>query len=909
MKPGPALGQPPRLRTLWWIACAAIGGFAITARAAEPRIEFATSGASGRSVNPLRLHVDTAGPARRSPLEFELPAGARFVIPPPATVPEGEGAPAIVILHLLVLPEAPAGELELRGSLGGRPLEARLGVRALPDFRVLGVPTETLVGFGGEGVTAGLVVRNRGNTALTFTVSAQTGNEGPRVTFDADTFDLPAGGERKVTVSMLAPERSRVATEHTVAVLIEGRASGFARSDPVIITMLFVPENPKPGPLFAVLSGNVEGGFHHEDGESVFATQIRVTGEIAPGVTLEAHALDGDQSVLGSQLELAGRDTWHVSLEASGWHATAGEARAPSLGFLAPGVFGRGGVAGVRNAAWSADLFALRDHFASSVREAAGFRVAGPGESWEGGVIVQRSSYISVGDEKRAGGFGGLHWMWRGIKGHSELAVAGVKGGSATLGLAQSLNYDGERARIDARIEHAGPGFFLQDESSELQSVRTEWITGRGWTLLAGALRSDQTGKLRRLLEDLDNTGGPDDPPAIIELINEVATRQRTYSAGARREFASGTLRAEFKRQERTGELDTLSKFVEDAFETEWTSRPADPWWRIGITAGRETGTGSSAEFAELNGSAFWSPTNWSRLEGNVRWTSALSGEPRGFRREGVHGEIAGSVTPAKGWKAEVRVEGYDYSDFAPRTRIMTLLRFPIGRSGWSGALEWGRDTSNGDESAWLVVRAPFSIQMPWRPVRGSVSGRVTDAATGSGLPHVLVRSGRLRAMSDASGRYQLPAMEPGRHEIEFQNPGGWTRPATTPNSVDVVAGKKDSLDVDFVELGTLHGEIVVIDPSGRPRAVPAGVVVAKGADGDEHESLAFRGAFTMRLPPGSYQLRFVSELPEVVSRQLTGSVTVGSNEPASVRLVAREKARGIRRTLVPSGGTQGGRK
>jgi hypothetical protein len=269
---------------------------------------------------------------------------------------------------------------------------------------------------------------------------------------------------------------------------------------------------------------------------------------------------------------------------------------------------------------------------------------------------------------------------------------------------------------------------------------------------------------------------------------------------------------------------------------------------------------------------------------------------------------VTGSITPASGWKAEMRVEGYDYSDFDPRMRVGATLRFPVGRSGWSGAVEWRRDTSSGDESTWFVVRAPLKLQMPWRPVRGTVGGRITDASSGAGLRSVLVSSGRHRAMCDEDGRYQMPAMEPGRHEIGFQTPGGWSRSDNMPTTMEIVAGKKASLDVALVALGTLRGEVVVVGPDGISRNAPAGVLVAEGKDGKLHEALVFRGVFTMRLPPGSYALSFVSELPEEVGRQLAAEVTVGSEAAATIRLEAHEQARRIRRTLIPSGDAKGTR-
>lgn len=662
---------------------------------------------------------------------------------------------------------------------------------------------------------------------------------------------------------------------------------------------LFVPENPRPGHLHATLSGFVETGLLAGDGRAKSATQVRLSGEVGPGVRLEAHALDGETSVLGSQLGLSGRDAWHVGLAAAGWSATVGETRAPSLGFVAPGAFGRGFTGGLRRDSWSADGFALRDSLGGSVRETAGFRVAGPGASWEAGAMLQRNREFSFVREERAGAFAGLHWAWSGIKGHTQLAVAGSGGSGVNPGFAQTVDYQGERARINAQFERAERGFFLQDQKSERRSLHGEWSAGGGWVLLSEFDRSEQAGRLRTLLRERDSLGQSDDPVEVIELINEVATRQESLAAGFRRDFTPGSFKAVFRRQERVGELVTARTFVEDAIDAEWTRRASDPWWRLGATLGREKGGGESARFAEIRGSAQWSPTRWSHLDGSVRWTSALSGDPRGFRRAGIHGQINATASLARGWNAGLRVEGYDFDGFESRTRLGAVLRFPLGRQGWSGAVEWGRDTRTGDETAWLVLRAPLSIGMPWRPVRGTVGGRVVDAATGAGLPHVLVRSGAQVAVSDETGRYQLPAMEPGMNPITVQAPSGWTEPASSSRAVTVVAGRRDSLDIALVELGTLRGEIRILDASGSATAVPAGVVVAEGNSGSVHETLAYRGLFTMRLPPGTYRLKFVSGLPDSVGRQLDTGATVGGADPVTVRMEARTEARRIRRTLT----------
>lgn len=239
MKRGAAPCVAPRPSAGWLVfAVFVVMASRGVALAAGARIEFATAEAVGRGIHPVRLFVDATGPRRETPLALDAPPGTRFMRPPPASVPEGASAPEVLIFHLLVPAGAAAGVLDLHGSLGGTPLRAMLPVRGLPDFQVLGAPRERLIGFGGGGIPVTLVVRNRGNTALSFRAFSQTGDNGPRVAIESDSFTLDAGGERKVSLAVLPPEQARAATEGTAAVLFEGRAEGFERTDPVVLNTL-----------------------------------------------------------------------------------------------------------------------------------------------------------------------------------------------------------------------------------------------------------------------------------------------------------------------------------------------------------------------------------------------------------------------------------------------------------------------------------------------------------------------------------------------------------------------------------------------------------------------------------------------------------------------------------------------
>lgn len=75
-----------------------------------------------------------------------------------------------------------------------------------------------------------------------------------------------------------------------------------------------------------------------------------------------------------------------------------------------------------------------------------------------------------------------------------------------------------------------------------------------------------------------------------------------------------------------------------------------------------------------------------------------------------------------------------------------------------------------GMNGIYLELRAPLSI--PTAPLRtpGRVSGRIVDAATGRGLPDVLVRVGKEAAISDANGRVALSGLAPGSYGLSVES-------------------------------------------------------------------------------------------------------------------------------------------
>lgn len=108
----------------------------------------------------------------------------------------------------------------------------------------------------------------------------------------------------------------------------------------------------------------------------------------------------------------------------------------------------------------------------------------------------------------------------------------------------------------------------------------------------------------------------------------------------------------------------------------------------------------------------------------------------------------------------------------------------------------------------------------------GAVEGRVLDALTHEGVEAVSVRIPGLTryALSDASGRFRLRALEPGVHEIAIERVGY----APARMSVDVANGRTARLVVELVPIATPVGPIIV----NAERLPPGAMQVARGDPG-----------------------------------------------------------------------------
>ena len=132
------------------------------------------------------------------------------------------------------------------------------------------------------------------------------------------------------------------------------------------------------------------------------------------------------------------------------------------------------------------------------------------------------------------------------------------------------------------------------------------------------------------------------------------------------------------------------------------------------------------------------------------------------------------------------------------------LVEFPIYRRLNLG-VELSVENHGGPRSAWVFLRIPLQIPMSWRPTRGAVIGRVSDSA-GSAVGGAFADLDGSRALTDADGRFVLPAMKPGRYPLTWRLPGGWSADPGWPQEVELHAGERAFLDLHAAHLALLKG-------------------------------------------------------------------------------------------------------
>ncbi|HTW92527.1 MAG TPA: carboxypeptidase regulatory-like domain-containing protein [bacterium] len=176
---------------------------------------------------------------------------------------------------------------------------------------------------------------------------------------------------------------------------------------------------------------------------------------------------------------------------------------------------------------------------------------------------------------------------------------------------------------------------------------------------------------------------------------------------------------------------------------------------------------------------------------------------------------------------------------------------------------------------------------VPLDTSHGTISGKVTDAQTGSGIDGALLVAcgpdGSGETHSYACGGYQIASLPPGKYQVSASATG--YEPATYPESV-VVVGGQNTPDIDFalVPTGGGHGGIAgFVSDSLTGDAIAGALVTATGPHGSGQEHTCQHGGYLIsNLPAGKYSVcaqaqgyksKVYPESVEVIGGQVTEQI------------------------------------
>ena len=882
-----------------------LGATRLIAASPSVQLAFAAPEANAGTFQPLRLVTDLPGPPRSVVVRLVLPPGARTVRPVDR-IDVGGGRTRTYVFNLLVPAGLPAGTFVVTGEVRDDsrvwPLHATLRIRADPQAQVTRLPADAIVVPADGKATNEFTVFNRGNIPLEFEFKLQP-NPDLQARIEPKQVTLAPGTEAAVKVTAQPQQDVSTLLETSLYANVEAHSADFVQRDTVGFDFAFMPLNPDPGPLFAQLEGElIPGGLVADNNGAPlgFAGRFTLAGNVSAGTRLEMSGADGRVSSGGSRVGLADRDFMRVALQ-GGWGDLAGGLiTPPDFGLLEPSTQGRGGLADLVRGAWRVALFGTRDTYPGFARESVGLQVRQPDGPWEFGALAQNNVSTGSPDSRRVGGYIQYHWIRGAFDSQTQVAAAEVTPGpyGVSLGGEEQLSWQGEHLSLDGTLQVSQEGFDLAGLNSRESNGTISWRQ-EPWLWYARAVASEDDGSLGMEMQRRRDLGLEQLAAEVVELTTRDTSRRREYEVGANRQTGLGTFALSAKHTDYSTSLNPSAEYLERSVTAGWTKTMTANYAEVQVTGGREHAQTEDTDFleVELIMSGQW--RNALTYSLNLRRDWNWDGFSTGLRRPGLYSQA--SLTWQRrpnSWRVEAGLNLYNYDQLESANYAYAVVEMPVSRR-FNLGVEANLETNGGPSNAWVFLRIPLKVAMPWRPVSGALIGRVSDGQ-GGGLPGALADLDGRHAISAADGRFVLPAMPPGRYALNWRLPGGWTEGADWPREVELHAGQEENIDLSARKLAVLIGTITIRrdTPGAAPRN-PDGAVRATDADGRTFETAVSAGRFRLGLPPGRYRVNFVGAESEAVVGQLQTTVVIESEgTEITTEMVATEIQRRMRQTL-----------
>jgi len=875
--------------------------------AASPSVQlaFAAPEASAGTFQPLRLVVNLPGQPRSVVVRLVLPPGSRTVRPVDR-IDVGGGRARTYLFNILVPAGLPAGTFlvtgEVRDDSRVWPLHASLRIRADPKVQVARLPADAIIVPADAKATNEFTVFNRGNIPLEFEFKLQA-NPDLQARIEPKEVTLAPGAKAAVQVTAEPQRIVNTLLETSLYAGIETHSGHFVQRDTVGFDFAFMPVNPDPGPLFAQLEGElIPGGLVADNNHASlgFAGRFTLAGHVTAGTRLEMSGADGRISSGGSRIGLADRDFMRVALAGDWGDLAGGLVTPPDFGLLEPSTQGRGGLAELVRGEWRVALFATRDTYPGFARESVGLLVRQPDGPWEFGALHQKNQSAGSPDSTRLGGHVQYHWIRGAFDSQTQLAAAEITPESygVSLGGEERLSWQGEHLSLDGTLQVSQEGFDLAGLNSRESNGTISW-QDEPWLWYARAVASKDDGSLDVEMQRRRDLGLVELAKQIVELTTRDTSQRREYEIGVNRQTGFGTFALSAMHTEYSTSLNPYTEYLERSVTTGWTRTMSANYAEVEVTGGREHAQGQDTDFLEVELTLSGQWHNALTYSLNLRRDWNWNGFSTGLRRPGVYSQA--SLTWQRrpnSWRVEAGFNLYNYDQLEASNYAYAVVEMPVSRR-FNLGVEVNLETNSGPSNAWVFLRIPLKVSMPWRPVSGALVGRVTDSQ-GAGLPGALADLNGRHAISAADGRFVLPAMPPGRYPLAWRMPGGWTEGPDWPREIELRAGERETIDLGAEKLAVLVGTITIRSdtPGAAPRN-PDGALRATRTDGRPFETTVTAGRFRLGLPPGRYQVGFVGAEPPAVLEQLQTTVVIESEgTEITTELGALETHRRMRQTL-----------
>lgn len=267
-------------------------------------------------------------------------------------------------------------------------------------------------------------------------------------------------------------------------------------------------------------------------------------------------------------------------------------------------------------------------------------------------------------------------------------------------------------------------------------------------------------------------------------------------------------------------------------------------------------------------------------------------------------GSVSATLVPIPSTSVSLRVSGSRGQNGAFRSSGLFAQTAVEQRLPWNHVLSLGAvlssyvgSTGGGQRQFEAAFTYTVPLQLPVHRSRrtGLVTGRLTEGATGRGLPDAAVFLGSSATLTGPDGRFNLPFVEPGAGEFRLEFPAsGRDYVLREQVNTPVQGGRKHVADLVAVPASSISGVVRLrVEDAGTEMPGASGIMIQlAGARAERVTVTDADGSFSFRaIPDGTYSLSVVSEsLGDLVIEDGQAEVDVLPGDSRSVAFVVRER-------------------